>query len=102
MDVFTVLAEPNRRAILAALQTSERTVGELVNELPLRQPTVSKHLKVLRTGRFVTSRTDAQRRVYRLRPERFHELDEWLEPYRQVWASRLDALADHLDQMEDE
>lgn len=102
MDVFAVLAEPNRRAILAALQTGEKAVGELVDELPLRQPTVSKHLKVLRTGRFVTSRTDAQRRIYQLQPERFHELDEWLEPYRQVWASRLDALADHLDQMEDE
>ncbi len=84
MDVFAVLAEPNRRAILASLHAGERTVGELVDELPLQQPTVSKHLKVLRTSRFVTSRTDAQRRVYRLRPERFEEFAEWLEPYRQV------------------
>jgi DNA-binding transcriptional ArsR family regulator len=102
VDTFAVLAEPNRRAILASLQAGDRTVGELVNELPLSQPTVSKHLRVLRANRFVTSRPDAQRRIYRLRPERFRELDEWLEPYRHVWSTRLDALVDHLNQMESE
>lgn len=101
MDAFAVLAEPNRRAILASLLAGERSVGELVDELPLSQPTVSKHLKVLRTNRFVTSRADAQRRVYRIRPQRFQEIDEWLEPYRLAWASRLDALGDRLDEMED-
>lgn len=101
MDVFEVIAEPNRRAILAALLNGNRSVGELVDELPLSQPTVSKHLKVLRTGGFVSAEAVAQRRMYRLRPEQFVELDQWLEPYRRTWAQRLDALDAHLDDMED-
>jgi DNA-binding transcriptional ArsR family regulator len=102
MDLFSVVAEPNRRAILAALRGGDRSVGELVDELSLSQPMVSKHLGVLRTHRFVDSRSRAQQRLYRLRPDRFQELDEWLEPYRAVWASRLDALEARLDRMEDE
>ncbi len=102
MDVFAVLAEPNRRSILACLQSGERSVGELVEELPLTQPAASKHLKVLRTTGFVTSRAVAQRRMYQLQPERFVEVDAWLEPYRRLWSNRLDALTEHLDRMDDE
>ena len=102
VDVFAVVAEPSRRAILAELRGGDQSVGELVDKLPLSQPTVSKHLKVLRTHHFVEAHPDAQRRLYRLCPERFRELDEWLQPYRVMWASRLDALESHLDQMENE
>jgi len=101
VDLFAVLAEPNRRAILTALRAGDRSVGELVDELPLSQPAVSKHLKVLRTNGFVASRPDAQRRIYQLRPQRFQEFDDWLRPYLVAWSSRLDALGAHLDQMED-
>lgn len=101
MDIFEVIAEPNRRAILAALLEGDRSVGDLVNQLPLSQPTVSKHLKVLRTSGFVSASPAAQRRIYRLRPEQFSELDQWLQPYRTTWAERLDALDAHLDNMED-
>jgi DNA-binding transcriptional ArsR family regulator len=98
--VFAVLAEPHRRRILDLLLVGERAVGDLVAELPLAQPTVSKHLKVLRQAGLVTVRSDAQRRLYRLRPEPLRELDEWLAPYRAAWAARLDALEAHLDTME--
>jgi DNA-binding transcriptional ArsR family regulator len=101
-DAFEVLAEPNRRAILQLLLLGERPVGELVDELPLTQPTVSKHLKVLREAGFVEVRVDAQRRLYRLRPEPLREAWDWLEPYRMLWESRLDALEAHLDQMPDD
>ncbi|MDW3179840.1 MAG: metalloregulator ArsR/SmtB family transcription factor [Acidimicrobiia bacterium] len=101
MDLFEVIAEPNRRAILSALLDGNRSVGELVDELPLSQPTVSKHLKVLRTGGFVAAEPVAQRRMYRLQPEQFAEFARWLEPYRATWAGRLDALESHLDDMED-
>ena len=98
--MFAVLAEPHRRRILDLLLVGERSVGDLVAELPLAQPTVSKHLKVLRQAGLVTVRSDAQRRLYRLRPEPLRELDEWLAPYRAAWAARLDALEAHLDTME--
>jgi DNA-binding transcriptional ArsR family regulator len=98
--VFAVLAEPHRRRILDLLLVGERSVGDLVAQLPLAQPTVSKHLKVLRRAGLVTVRSDAQRRLYRLRPEPLRELDEWLAPYRAAWADRLDALEAHLDTME--
>ncbi|MGH9231752.1 MAG: ArsR/SmtB family transcription factor [Acidimicrobiales bacterium] len=98
--MFAVLAEPHRRRILDLLLVSERSVGDLVAALPLAQPTVSKHLKVLRQAGLVAVRSDAQRRLYRLRPEPLRELDEWLEPYRAAWATRLDALEAHLDTME--
>src|SRR5262245_11846716 len=100
--VFEVLAEPNRRRILDLLRDGERRVGDLVGELRISQPAVSKHLRVLREGGFVDVRADAQRRVYRVRVEPLREIDEWLEPYRMLWSSRLDDLERHLDTMEDE
>jgi DNA-binding transcriptional ArsR family regulator len=100
-STFEVLAEPHRRRILDLLRLRDRSVGELVGELPLAQPSVSKHLKVLKESGLVSVHPDAQRRVYRLRPEPLREIDAWLTPYRAVWAERLDALEDHLDTMED-
>lgn len=97
---FTIVAEPNRRAILTLLLDSERSVGELETELRLSQPSVSKHLRVLREAGFVETRVDAQRRVYRLRPEPLMELDEWLGPFRKLWSKHLDALELYLDKMD--
>jgi DNA-binding transcriptional ArsR family regulator len=99
--MFEVLAEPNRRRILDLLLVEERSVGAIVAELGLGQPGVSKHLRVLRDAGVVEARTDAQRRVYRLRPERLQEIDEWLTPYREAWSRRLGALEQHLDEMPD-
>jgi len=96
---FEVLAEPRRRQILDLLRTGERPVGDLVDELALSQPAVSKHLKVLRDAGLVEVRQDAQRRWYRLRPAPLLEIDTWLEPYRDLWHNRLDALEAHLDKM---
>ena len=98
--VFEVLAEPRRRQILDLLRTDERAVSELVEALGLTQPAVSKHLRTLREAGLVAVRSDAQRRLYRLRPEPLRELDGWLAPYRQIWERRLDALEQHLDHME--
>src|SRR4051794_30332796 len=94
---LTVLAEPSRREILDLLRDGERSVGELVDALALSQPGVSKHLRVLREAGLVRVRPDAQRRIYRLPAEPLEELDRWLEPYRRLWAGRLDALERHLD-----
>jgi DNA-binding transcriptional ArsR family regulator len=99
---FTVLAEPNRRRILDLLRERERPVGELVDTLALSQPAVSKHLRVLREVGFVESRVEAQRRVYRVRPEPLRDIAAWLEPYRALWADSLDALEEHLDKMDDD
>ena len=96
---FDALAEPNRRAILTLLLDSERSVGELERKLRLAQPSVSKHLRVLREAGFVESRVEAQRRLYRLRPEPLMELDAWLVPFRRFWAKHVDALERHLDAM---
>lgn len=96
-----VLAEPRRRQILDLLRGGERLVGDLVDELSLAQPSVSKHLRVLRDAGLVVVRPDAQRRWYRVRTEPLLELDAWLEPYRQLWDQRLDDLERHLDEMED-
>jgi DNA-binding transcriptional ArsR family regulator len=96
---FAILAEPSRRAMLELLAASERTVGEIERQLDLPQPSVSKHLRVLREAGFVESRVDAQRRVYRLRPEAFMELENWLAPFRRFWAAHADALERHLDRM---
>ena len=96
---FDVLAEVHRRSILDLLRDSERSVGDLVGVLGLSQPAVSKHLRVLRDAGLVTARSDAQRRLYRLRPEPLRAIDEWLEPYRRLWATSLDALERHLDAM---
>ena len=100
MDAFTVLAEPTRRRILDELRVSERSVGDLVVSLGLGQPTVSKHLRVLRVEGFVSSRAEAQQRIYRIEPRPFAALDEWLVPYRELWTTHLDALERHLDDQE--
>jgi DNA-binding transcriptional ArsR family regulator len=96
---FEVLAEPNRRRILDLLRTAERPVGDLVEQLAVSQPAVSKHLRVLREAGLVEVRSDAQRRIYRVRTEPLRAIDDWLEPYRRLWASRLDDLERHLDAM---
>jgi DNA-binding transcriptional ArsR family regulator len=98
-SVFDVIAEPNRRAILSLLVSSEQSVGEIERRLRMAQPTVSKHLRVLREAGFVESTVDAQRRVYRLNPEPLQELEAWLAPFRRLWSVHLDALERHLDRM---
>jgi DNA-binding transcriptional ArsR family regulator len=99
-SAFAILAEPNRRAILSMLSASERSVGELMHRLRLPQPSVSKHLRVLREGGFVESRVEAQRRVYRLNPKPLQEVDAWLAQFRRLWSTHVDALERHLDRME--
>ena len=98
---FAVLAEPHRRRILDLLLEAERPVGDLVAELAVSQPAISKHLRVLREAGLVDVRVDAQRRIYSVRAEPLRAVDEWLAPYRRLWASRLDALERHLDDMEE-
>ena len=98
-SVFDILAEPNRRAILSLLISSEQSVGEIETRLRMPQPAVSKHLRVLRDAGFVESTVDAQRRLYRLRPEPFQEVDAWLAPFRRFWSAHLDALERHLDRI---
>jgi len=102
MSPFEVLAEPNRRRILDLLRVSERPVGELVRELEVSQPAVSKHLRVLREAGLVDVRPEAQLRLYRVKVEPLRALDEWLEPYRKLWSESLDDLERHLDEMPDE
>ena len=99
-STFAVIAEPNRRAILTMLSASERSVGELMQRLRLPQPSVSKHLKVLREAGFVEARVEAQRRVYRLNPKPLEEIEAWLLPFRRFWSKHVDALEQHLDRME--
>ncbi len=96
LAVLEVIAEPTRRRILDVVRDGERSVGELVDEVGMHQPGVSRHLKVLRDAGLVEVRRDAQRRLYRLRPEPLMELDEWLEPYRAEWTARLHSLERHL------
>lgn len=97
---FEVIAEPNRRRILDLLMEEERPVGDLVEAMRVSQPAVSKHLKILRDAGLVEARTDAQRRIYRVRTEPLRDIDEWLRPYRQQWSARLNALERHLEIME--
>jgi DNA-binding transcriptional ArsR family regulator len=99
-SVFEIIAEPNRRAILSLLVSSQQSVGEIERHLGMPQPAVSKHLRVLREAGFVESTVDAQRRLYRLKPEPFQELDDWLTQFRQFWSEHVDALERHLDRME--
>jgi DNA-binding transcriptional ArsR family regulator len=101
VDAFTVLAEPTRRRILDELRRSDSSVGELVDALGVSQPAMSKHLKVLREAGFVTCRTAAQQRIYRIDTGPLAALDEWLEPYRRLWTKHLDALERHLDRQPD-
>src|SRR5438477_9957321 len=99
-SVFEIIAEPNRRAILSLLVLSQRSVGEIERQLRMSQPTVSKHLRVLRDAGFVESTVDAQRRLYRLKPEPFREVDAWLGQFRRFWSAHVDALERHLDRMD--
>src|SRR5467141_4032489 len=98
-SLFEIIAEPNRRAILSLLVSSQQSVGEIERQLRMPQPMVSKHLRVLREAGFVESTVDAQRRLYRLKPEPFQEVDAWLAPFRRFWSAHLDALERHLDRM---
>ncbi len=97
---FEIIAEPSRRAILSLLVSSQQSVGEIERQLRMPQPTVSKHLRVLRDAGFVESTVDAQRRLYRLKPEPFREVDAWLAQFRRFWSAHVDALERHLDRME--
>ena len=99
-SAFAILAEPNRRAILRLLVSSQQSVGEIERRLRMPQPTVSKHLRVLREAGFVESTVDAQRRLYRLKPEPLQEVDAWLAQFRQLWSAHVDALERHLDSLE--
>jgi DNA-binding transcriptional ArsR family regulator len=99
-SAFEIIAEPNRRAILSLLVSSQQSVGEIERRLHMPQPTVSKHLRVLREAGFVESTVDAQRRLYRLKPGPFQEVDEWLAQFRRFWSAHVDALERHLDRME--
>jgi DNA-binding transcriptional ArsR family regulator len=98
-SVFEIIAEPNRRAILGLLVSQEQSVGEIERRLRMPQPTVSKHLRVLREAGFVESTVDAQRRLYRLKPGPFQEMDAWLAQFRRFWSAHVDALERHLDRM---
>jgi DNA-binding transcriptional ArsR family regulator len=98
--VFEVIAEPNRRAILSLLVSSQQSVGAIERQLGMPQPAVSKHLRVLRDSGFVESTVDAQRRLYRLKPEPLQEIDAWLAPFRRFWSAHVDALERHLDRMD--
>jgi DNA-binding transcriptional ArsR family regulator len=99
-SAFGIIAEPNRRAILSLLASSEQSVSDLEQQLRMTQPSVSKHLSVLRKAGLVEARVDAQRRVYRIRPEPLMEVEAWLAPIRRLWSAHVDALERHLDRME--
>lgn len=100
-SAFAIVAEPNRRAILSLLGSSEQSVGDIERRLGMSQPSVSKHLRVLREAGFVESTVDAQRRLYQLKPERFQELNSWIEQFRQFWTPHVDALERYLDRMDE-
>jgi DNA-binding transcriptional ArsR family regulator len=99
-SAFEIIAEPNRRAILSLLGSSQQSVGEIERRLRMTQPTVSKHLRVLREAGFVEATVDAQRRLYRLKPEPFQQVDDWLAQFRRFWSRHVDALERHLDRMD--
>jgi DNA-binding transcriptional ArsR family regulator len=99
-SAFEIIAEPNRRAILSLLVSSQQSVGELEHQLRIPQPTISKHLRVLREAGFVEFTIDGQRRLYRLKPEPLQEVEAWLAPFRRFWSAHVDALERHLDRMD--
>jgi DNA-binding transcriptional ArsR family regulator len=99
-SAFDIIAEPNRRATLGLLVGSQQSVGDIERQLGMSQPTVSKHLRVLREAGFVESTVDAQRRLYRVKPEPLQEVAEWLDPFRRLWTDHVDALERHLDRMD--
>jgi DNA-binding transcriptional ArsR family regulator len=98
-STFNVIADSSRRAILSLLASAERSVGDIEKSLQLPQPSISKHLRVLREAGFVESRVDAQRRVYRIKAEPLMEIDAWLAPFRRYWSTHIDALERHLDRI---
>jgi DNA-binding transcriptional ArsR family regulator len=100
-SAFAIIAEPSRRAILGLLASSEKSVGDIEAELQLSQPSISKHLRVLREAGFVEATVDAQRRLYRLRPEPLQEIDAWLGQFRRRWTAHVDALEKHLDSLDE-
>jgi DNA-binding transcriptional ArsR family regulator len=100
VESFEIISEPNRRAILSLLVSSQQSVGEIERQLGMSQPTVSKHLRVLRDAGFVESTVDAQRRLYRLKPGPLQEVDSWLAQFRRLWSAHVDALERHLDRMD--
>ena len=100
-SAFEIIAETIRRAILVLLASSEQSVGEIERQLRMPQPTVSKHLRVLREAGFVEATVDAQRRLYRLKPELLLEVDDWLDQFRRFWSAHVDALERHLDKMDE-
>ena len=100
MNAFDVLAEPSRRQILDLVRDEERSVNELVDDLSMSQPAVSKHLRILRDNGFVRARVDGQRRMYRLDPKALVEVDDWLQPYRHLWEDRLDSLQRYLESVQ--
>ncbi len=103
MDVFEAVAEPNRRVLLDTLAAGDRTAGELVAALPdLTQPSVSRHLRILREVGLVEVRPDAQRRIYALHADGLVAIDSWIEQYRQFWTGHLDALERHLNSTEED
>ena len=102
LAVLEAIAEPTRLKILDAVRESECSVSDLVERVGMHQPGVSRHLKVLRDAGLVEVRRDAQRRIYRLRPEPLMELDAWLVPFRRFWSKHVDALERHLEKMEPE
>jgi DNA-binding transcriptional ArsR family regulator len=99
-NAFEIIAEPNRRAILSLLASSQQSVGEIERQLRMSQPAVSKHLRVLREAGFVESTVDAQRRLYRLKPEPLQQIDAWLAQFRRFWNAHVDALERYLDRMD--
>jgi DNA-binding transcriptional ArsR family regulator len=99
-SAFSIIAEPIRRAILSLLVSSQQSVGEIERQLRMPQPSVSKHLRVLREAGFVESTVDAQRRLYRLKPDSLQEVDAWLAQFRRFWSAHVDALERHLDRMD--
>ena len=100
-SAFAIIAEPNRRAILGLLASSQRSVGDIERRLRMPQTSVSKHLRVLKDAGFVESTVDAQRRLYRLKPTRFREMDAWLQQFRRLWSRHVDALERHLDRLDE-
>ena len=96
IDTLSALAEPNRLAIVEVLRAGPRSVNDIVHELELKQPLVSKHLRVLSEAGLVAATQQAQRRIYALQQERFTEIDAWLDTFAGLWGERLDRLDVHL------
>jgi DNA-binding transcriptional ArsR family regulator len=101
-DVFNAIAEDRRRQILRALRGGERTVGDLVDELGVEQPQVSKHLRVLREVDVVSVREEGRHRLYRLNGQALKPVHDWISDYRQFWDERFDRIDHVLDDLRQE